>query len=137
MAQKKATKAKAKQEIEEVEVPEEVEADYEMDEIFPGGPTEQEVELLKQKTGGEVFMTRILETYFIWRPLKRKEYRDIMALPGADAYYREEAICQKCVLWPEDANTIIRHGNAGLATILSETISSESGFTNDVQSIKL
>ncbi|MFS1019734.1 hypothetical protein [Enterococcus casseliflavus] len=105
--------------------------------LFPGGPNEEEIEELKVKTGGELFMTRIIDSYYLWRPLKRLEYREIMRIENADSYFREEKICEKCVVYPKNAAKELRLGRAGIATLLSEVISEESGFTNNVQSMKL
>ncbi|OTO09102.1 hypothetical protein A5882_003432 [Enterococcus sp. 4E1_DIV0656] len=105
--------------------------------LFPGGPNEEEIEELKVKTGGELFMTRIIDSYYLWRPLKRLEYREIMRIENADSYFREEKICEKCVVYPKNVAKELRLGRAGIATLLSEVISEESGFTNNVQSMKL
>lgn len=105
--------------------------------LFPGGPTKDEAEEMKAREGGELYMTRIMDDFYLWRPLRRKEYKMIMGMENADSFYREEAICQKCVVWPKNIGMTIRQGKAGIASVLSEVISEESGFTRDVQSMKL
>lgn len=136
MAQAKKTAKAKEQKVEEPEVEETEQEEGKDGELFPGGPTQEWVDDMKEKVGGELFMTRILDEVFIWRPLKRSEYREIMKVDGADALYKEEKVCTKCTLWPENKN-IFRTGGAGYATVLNNYIYEESGFTTDVTQIQL
>lgn len=107
------------------------------EDVLENGPDEETIEELKGLTNGELYATRIIDQLFLWRPLKRKEYKDILNIENADTHFREERIADKCVVWPKNKSELIRNGRAGYATILFDVISSESGFTRDVQSIKL
>ena len=97
--------------------------------IFEGGPTPSKVEELKEKHG-DIYMTEFEdESVYIWKPLSRKEFKDIMKAEGADALFREERVCEKCVVWPENYDFMaMTTGRAGVPTILSEQIMDRSGF---------
>jgi hypothetical protein len=107
---------------------EEVQAQEEV--LFPGGPTLKQVDEWKDKFG-QVYMTEVDEDdAFIWRVLNRKEFKDIMKLDNADAMYREERVCEKCIIWPEGYTFVtMGDGKAGVPTILAEQIMEKSGFT--------
>jgi len=100
------------------------------EEIFPGGPTYNDVEKWKSQYGDEVFLTEIDENnIFVWRPIKRKEYKDIQKIQNADAFYKEERICDKVVLYPKNYGHMhMANGKAGIPTLLSELIMEKSGF---------
>jgi hypothetical protein len=108
-------------------------------EIFPGGPTHNELEKWKAMYNGEVYLTEFDdESVFVWRPIKRKEYKDIAKIQNADAFYKEERICEKSVLFP--ANYSFMHmsaGKAGIPTLLSELILEKSGFVAKTGAVKL
>ena len=120
-------------EIEEVDAyeSEEEEMDHQgTDEIFPFGPTYDQLEDWKSRFDGEIYMSDFNNQIFLWRPIRRKEYRDLQRVDGAkDEYYIEEAMCRTCVLWPEDyALHKITFGKAGVPTTLSQLIMERSGF---------
>lgn len=119
--------------IEEVDAyeSEEEEMDHQgTDEIFPFGPTYDQLEDWKSRFDGEIYMSDFNNQIFLWRPIRRKEYRDLQRVDGAkDEYYMEEAMCRTCVLWPEDyALHKITFGKAGVPTTLSQLIMERSGF---------
>lgn len=98
----------------------------EEDEIFPGGPSQEMVDLWKEKYG-QIFLTEIEnDGIFIWRVLNRRELRDLAKDEMADALYKEDAICKLCVIWP--AGYSPEEGIAGTATVLAEQIFEKSGF---------
>lgn len=120
------------EEILEDVVTEEVEeeASFNSDEefLFPDGPTLNQVEEWKSLYK-EIYATEFDEDIFIWRTLSRKEYKDIFKIQQADAFYREERICEKCILWPESYNFIaMSGGKAGIPSLLAEQIMDKSGF---------
>lgn len=108
-------------------------------EIFPGGPTYNQLEKWKSMYNGEIFLTEFDEdTAFVWRPLKRKEYKDIAKLKEADNFYREERICEKAVLFPEGYGFMhMSNGKAGVPTLLNELILEKSGFVAKVGAMRL
>lgn len=97
--------------------------------IFEGGPTVAQVETWKKELG-QIYMTEFDEgEVFIWRALTRKEFKEIMKVDGADSMYREERVCEKCMVWPEDYDFMaMTIGKAGVPTVLSEQIMEKSGF---------
>lgn len=119
--------------VEEVEENETIEEEMDhlgTDEIFPFGPTYDQLEDWKARFDNDLYMSDFNNEVFIWRPIRRKEYRDIQRVEGVkDEYYMEEAICRTCVLFPEDyAMHKITFGKAGLPTTLSQLIMERSGF---------
>ena len=120
----------ALEEVESFESEEEEMAQEGTDEIFPFGPSYDQLEDWKSRYDGEIYMSDFDDTIFLWRPIRRKEFRDIQRIEGAkDEYYMEESICRACVLWPEDyALHRITFGKAGIPTTLSQLIMERSGF---------
>lgn len=112
--------------------------------LFEGGPLISQVQSWKKQFGvtdqegnviqeGEIYLTQIGEDRFVWRPLNRYEYKEILALPNTDPLQREEIICQTCVLWPEGYNyETMARGKAGIPALLAEQIMEASGFTNQL-----
>lgn len=100
------------------------------EEIFEGGPTYDQVEDWKARNNDEVYVSEFDADVFVWRPLRRKEYRDIHRMEGQkDEFYIEEAICRTCVLWPENyAQQAMVFGKAGIPTTLANLITERSGF---------
>lgn len=98
--------------------------------IFPDGPTYNQVAEWKSMYDGEIFMSDFNSTIFIWRPIRRKEYRDLQRAEGAtDEFYLEEGITRTCLLWPEDyAMQKLTFGKAGIPYTLSQLIMERSGF---------
>lgn len=115
---------------EEVIVKDEVVQMEETDQsIYPGGPTQTQIDAWKVQYG-QIYMTEVDEDEaFIWRVLNRKEFKDIMKIESADAMYREERVCESCLLWPEGYSfNELADGKAGVPTVLSEQIMEKSGF---------
>jgi hypothetical protein len=105
--------------------------------LFPDGPKMSLVEEWKSKFGA-IYLTEFDEEVFIWHTLSRKEYKDIMKVQQSDTYYKEERICDRCILWPEGYNFLkMTHGKAGIPSLVAEQIMDKSGFTAVVGAIKL
>ena len=49
-----------------------------------------------------VLFSEIEEELFIYRPLGRKEYKDILSNDNLDDYEKQDAICKTVLLYPED-----------------------------------
>jgi hypothetical protein len=121
---------KAKSVAEEATVQDEITTKAAVEEaIYPGGPTQSQVDQWKELYG-QIYMTEVDEDdAFIWRVLNRKEFKDILKIDGADAMYREERVCEACILWPEGYSfDNMAGGKAGVPTVLSEQIMEKSGF---------
>lgn len=98
------------------------------EELFEDGPTTNQVEKWKSQFGS-VYMTELDDDVFIWRTITRVEYKGVLKAKNADALYREERICELCVLWPKDYNFLaMGSGKAGIPSLLSEQIMDKSGF---------
>jgi len=108
-------------------------------EIFPGGPTHNDLEGWKAMYGGEVYLTEFDdEDIYVWRPIKRKEYKDIAKIQNADQFYREERICEKAVLFPAKYSFMnMSAGKAGIPTLLHELILEKSGFVAKTGAMRL
>ncbi len=105
--------------------------------IFPGGPNESLVSSWK-KQFEDVYLTEITGQGFIWRTLKRLEYKQIVSIPNTDPLIREEMICETCVLFPFEYDVIDMGGDkAGIPSMLSEQIMEKSGFTRMILPQKL
>ncbi|BCO16151.1 tail chaperonin_gp098 [Bacillus phage vB_BceM_WH1] len=106
--------------------------------LFPGGPTEHQVEEWKSAFNEEVYLVEFDDQVFIWRPLRRTEYKSVMNMQGADQYYREEKICDTAILYPVGYGFAqLRAGKAGIPTVLADTILEKSGFTAKTGAIRL
>ena len=84
---------------EEIEDEENVILDEEGDperELFEGGPKISQINKWKEEYG-EVFATSIDLEMFIWRPLTRKDYKELIT-NGGSLSDREERYCSKCIL---------------------------------------
>lgn len=104
------------------------------EEIFPGGPTMQQINAWKKQYGNKytIFVIKIEDMYFIARNINRYEYKQLVALENVDALQREEIICETAILFPYNVawNTIATD-KAGLPSTLSEIIMTKSGFTKE------
>lgn len=121
------------EEVEEFATDEEIMEHEGSDIIFEGGPTYDQVEDWKSRFDGEIYMSEFNGVVYIWRPIRRKEYRDIQRIEHSSTqdfeYYLEEQICNACVLWPEDYSSHkMTFGKAGIPTMLSQLIMERSGF---------
>lgn len=114
---------------------EEISEEFEIDdvnEIFPGGPTESTVGIWK-KTYPDcfVFATELSGVIFIARSITRLEYKKLVALP-IDQLQREEVICSTCILFPHNVNWQEVNGlRGGIPSTLASIIMENSGFSKD------
>lgn len=65
--------------------------------------------------------------FIIWRPLNRKEYKEIVTTKDLSLLDSQELTVKKVLLYPSNAEELI-DARAGIATILSEEILENSGF---------
>lgn len=101
--------------------------------VFEGGPAIGQVDLWKkQYTKEKVMHTQILDRHFVFRTLNRFEYKQIVAIQNIDALYREEIICNTCVLWPMNYNfKAMAEEDSGYPSTLAQIIMENSGFTKE------
>jgi hypothetical protein len=106
--------------------------------LFPGGPALAQVEEWKSRFKEEVYLTEFEEEIFLWRPISRKEYKQVMKVQNADSFYKEERICEACILYPQNYNFMaMTAGKAGIPTLLAELIMEKSGFQAKTGAMKL
>ena len=105
--------------------------------LFAGGPTLSKVEEWKS-LHGDIYLTEFDEEVFVWRPIKRKEYKEVMKINGADQYYKEERVVEKVTLYPVNYNFMaMGNGKAGIPSLLSELVMEKSGFQAKTGAMKL
>lgn len=152
MAKKEVQAVEAVQEemveVQEVEGAEEVEQENILPEeligpngeelYFPGGPPVAQIEEWKSQYSDEVYLTEFEEDIFIWRPITRKEYKQVMKIQNADSFYKEERICEAVVLYPVKYDfMVMTAGKAGIPTLLAELVMEKSGFQAKTGAMKL
>ncbi|MBU5262125.1 hypothetical protein [Bacillus atrophaeus] len=101
------------------------------------GPTRKEIEGWKHKYGF-IYFVPFDGDVFIFRALKRPEYREIVSNTTLSALDREEVFTEKCVIYPYDFSLEkIEKSRAGIASLLAEMIMEKSGFVAQTAPIKL
>lgn len=78
------------------------------------------------------------EDMFVWKTLKRLEYKSIAAsgaLEQQDAF--ELAVCKKCLLWPQPNSQLFAGIDAGIPPTLFKQIMHQSGFVSDEVAISM
>lgn len=73
----------------------------------------------------QVYATIVGDDLYIWRPLGRREYREILE-QATDEHDLEERIAQAAVVWPEGID--FQKGKAGAPEILAAEIKEASGY---------
>jgi hypothetical protein len=106
--------------------------------LFPGGPSLDRVEEWRSRFK-DIFLTEFDDgEVVVWRSLVRKEYKDIMKIQGADNFYKEERICERVVLWPENYGFMaMAQGKAGIPTLIAELVMEKSGFQAKTGAMRL
>ena len=107
--------------------------------IWPSGPTAGQIKAWKQQHG-DVYVTSLtFDKHFVWRPIARHEYRELVIgmeallaageLTKAEAnMWNEEAITRVCLLFPAYTDLELSREVAGLPALLSHEILEASGF---------
>lgn len=72
-----------------------------------------------------IFATTIGTSFYIWRPISRKEYDIIMKSSAGNVSVRDEMVCQISVLYPHVDFSVYK---AGIPTTLAPQVIEESGF---------
>lgn len=84
-----------------------------------------------KKELGRIYKNTVDDIEIIWRPIKRKEYRELLNISSEekdDAFFlRQEKTCSMAVLYPKNIDELMEQ-RAGLASVLSEEILAKSGF---------
>lgn len=103
-----------------------------------GGPTQIQIDEWKLKYG-DVFVAKFSDDEkFVYRPLRRFEYKQILSVGQQDnKAFAEEKVVQLCVLWPVVDPTKVSMLKAGTVSTLVELIMSASNFGISEEPVKL
>lgn len=94
----------------------------------------ERVEIWK-KDYKQVFKTAIEDDVYIWRKLKRSEYKEIIAMLNEEyedddllkSWVKQDEITKAVLLYPEDVEAAIEE-SAGISTVISQDCLIRSGF---------
>jgi hypothetical protein len=100
------------------------------------GITQEMIADLKAKYG-ELYMITLGEEQYVYRPLKRFEYKTIMNNADSNRSYNEEKILQMCVVYPIIDPAKLPAIKAGTVATIVELIMSASNFGVTEEPIKL
>lgn len=132
--------SKTKKNIEEPINEEVLEKEDYLEEVFEKDnmPNQNTINEWKKQFKDRIYSIKLTDKdVFIWRPLTRKEFKELNQLE-ADALTKEESLCEICILWPENYGADeIENGIAGAPTILAEHIMQTSGFNDSFVPIEL
>ena len=96
---------------------------------IPNGPTQEQIDEWKSKYG-EIFVATFSDEKYVYRPLKRFEYKQILAVnqtPDARTY-AEEKVAEKCIVWPKIEPAKLSTLKAGTISTLVDLIMAASNF---------
>lgn len=104
-----------------------------------GSPTEYELEEWKDMYG--VFYISSIgddDNLYIWRTLKRLEYKQLIKSGVANDQMRyEEAVLTRCSLWPKLGLETMAKLNAGVVETLAKQVLYKSGFVSDQMALSM
>ena len=104
-----------------------------------GSPTEYELEEWKDMYG--VFYISSIgddDNLYIWRTLKRLEYKQLIKSGVANDQMRyEEAVLTRCSLWPKLGLEAMAKLNAGVVETLAKQVLYKSGFVSDQMALSM
>ena len=101
-------------------------------EFHEGAPDKEQLEVWKDRFGTYFASSIDNEDIYVWKTLKRLEYRGL-ANSGAmeDATAMEEAVVKKCLLYPKPTSTYFAQLNAGIIPTLFKQVMYQSGFISE------
>jgi hypothetical protein len=100
------------------------------------GVSQETVSEWKSKYG-ELFMITLGDEQYVYRSMKRFEYKTIMNNPDANRAFNEEKIIQMCVVHPIFDQAKIYASKAGTVATLVELIMAASNFGANEEPVKL
>ena len=105
---------------------------------IPNGPSQEQVNEWKTKFG-DVYVATFGEEKYIYRPLKRFEYKQILQVGQSpdNKTFAEEKVAQKCVIWPEIDVSKVSVLKAGTISTLVDLIMAASNFGVTEEPVKL
>lgn len=100
------------------------------------GPSDDQIEHWKEQFGECYLMSFDPEDTYVWRPVNRLEYKNILQGAKDDAHFMEMVV-QRCVLWPEIDVQVLTAGKAGTIPTLHAVIMEGSNFLDPDQAVML
>ena len=101
-------------------------------------PNEDEINKLKLTHGEIYFISMTEKEHFIFRSLKRQEWRNLMAtIAKLDDFKKAEAIVMKGVVWPQLNNIAVGGLSAGTIDALRDMILEASNFMTPDRAVQL
>ena len=98
--------------------------------------TEDMIKEWKEKYG-EIYKVTLGEQEYVYRPMKRVEYKSIVGNPDATRTFSEEQIVAKCVIHPQINSTTLAAEKAGTVSTLVDLIMVASNFGVVEEPVKL
>lgn len=80
---------------------------------------------------GKIYMSTVVEDteIYVWRPILRQEWKELISRDFADDMLRQEALLEKCLLFPR-IETVKRSRPAGILAALETKVMFQSGFVS-------
>lgn len=103
------------------------------------GVAEEQVNQWKQMWG-RVEVAKVGKRHYIYRPLKRVEWREIVdraSQSEGDTLTSQEHTCSRCVVWPQDFGSTMPQQDAGIVATLGDAIMRLSGFGVEEEPMEL
>ena len=100
------------------------------------GVTQEQINDWKGKLG-EIWAINLGDESYVYRAIRRFEYKQVMSTPESNRAFNEEKIVQMCVLHPQIDVTKIAGFKAGTISTLVELIMAASNFGIQEEPIKL
>lgn len=85
----------------------------------------------------EVFSTTIEDTLYVWRPLTRDEYRQMIRSGFTEENAQHDLIASKCILWPRGYDDLLSNEPAGYVNMLAKGIMNSSGFLVNMDPLRV
>lgn len=100
------------------------------------GPNDEQIAQWKERYGEIYLMSFDKEDQYVWRPITRLEYKNIIQQAKDDAHYMEMVV-QRCVLWPTIGIENLAGGKAGTIPTLHAVVMEGSNFLEPDQAVML
>jgi hypothetical protein len=102
------------------------------------GPTQEQINEWKSKFGEVYVATFSPAEKYVYRPLRRLEYKQILQLGQADnKTFAEEKVAQMCIVWPDIDPTKLATLKAGTISTVVDLVMAASNFGVTEEPVKL
>jgi hypothetical protein len=98
--------------------------------------TQEMIDKMKEKYG-EIYKVTLNGEDFVYRPMKRVEYKQIIGSADTSRTFSEEQIVSKCLVYPEVTAADMSAQKAGTVTTLTDLIMLASNFGVEEAPVKL